>query len=64
MARDRARSFNEKGGQGLFVDQFENPLNWLTHYQLISLSLSLSLSYTKKKMRFNIDDDGFLFFIF
>ncbi|KAH9455415.1 hypothetical protein MJO29_012195 [Puccinia striiformis f. sp. tritici] len=33
VARDRARSFNEEGGQGLFVDQFENPLNWLTHYQ-------------------------------
>lgn len=33
VARDRAKMFIEKGGRALFVDQFENQLNWTTHYQ-------------------------------
>lgn len=33
VARDRAKLFIEQGGKGLFVDQFENPANWLTHYR-------------------------------
>jgi len=37
VARDRAKMFIEKGGRALFVDQFENQLNWTTHYQFLSL---------------------------
>ncbi|KAA1115751.1 hypothetical protein PGTUg99_030292 [Puccinia graminis f. sp. tritici] len=33
VARDRAKRFIEEGGKGLFVDQFENQMNWLTHYE-------------------------------
>ncbi|KAA1089425.1 hypothetical protein PGT21_017883 [Puccinia graminis f. sp. tritici] len=33
VARDRAQRFIEDGGKGLFVDQFENQMNWLTHYE-------------------------------
>ncbi|PLW46570.1 hypothetical protein PCASD_07384 [Puccinia coronata f. sp. avenae] len=33
VARQRARTFIEEGGKGIFVDQFENELNWSTHYQ-------------------------------
>ncbi|WAQ90305.1 hypothetical protein PtA15_12A293 [Puccinia triticina] len=36
VARDRARQFTAQQGEGrargLFVDQFESPMNWRTHY--------------------------------